>query len=139
MYYGDMEELHEKFVQMSGEFYALLCPEKLCLRDGKITTGNGTVVIKTKLRTTENGEKVLDFIPVKNVFCYPPGQPWVASGHMKLLIGLLMKVSEVGLEEALAEQNPRWIGGGGSCKWDVLFSKHSPEILIPPNYVFPNK
>jgi len=126
--------LYDSFIAIEGQFYALLCPDKLSINNGRVVTEGGMLVIRAALETNHLGEKFFSLLPIENPFYYPTGQQWVAEGHLQLLQGLLKRAARVGLEEALAEQRPRWIGGGNYCRWDVPFSARPYQgSLIPPS------
>jgi len=127
---------YERFVGLEGEFFALLCPEKLSLRNGELRTESGTLVVRAVLGVSGSGGRWFHLYPRDNPFWHAHGQGWVAHAHLDLLLRLLYRAVEVGLEEALAEQRPRWIGGGDACRWDVPFSASPyPVVLVPPGYV----
>jgi len=125
------EKMYNDLCRVTGEFQALLCPKTLSVRGGVIYAGDEPALQAVL------GKKALWIKTVgKNPFWYPPGQRFVATSHLDMLIRFWYRAAYRGFSEALEGQRERWIGGGNWGTFAPPFAASYEEIdLVPAGYV----
>lgn len=101
-----------------------------------VKDNKNNIVLEARLEDHVNGGKIFSFVPRKNPFHRAPGQDWVSSGHMNMLISFVQDVIEHGAGAAFENLRSRWVGGGEKAAHSKAFqSREYGFSTVPEGYV----